>query len=269
MTPVDCQSPNRITNIQTTHSMDDDARSVDRLQPALPSTRHHHNAGSNSENKKTLSELWTAARSSRTAVIVVVALALFTDMILYDVIVPILPAILRRVKQDESLMGLLLGVYAAGLLLFTPVFGVWSDRSGSRRTPMLLGQLGLGLSTLLFIYSRNIVLLMIARFLQGKKACYCVYALISFLLFRHCSCGQLDGWIGITGGHFSGSRIGLGHGTRLWLQHLGILCGPTHGRHLDSLLFPRHPLLHLLRIRGRRLCRSFVCESKETLDFGS
>jgi MFS transporter, DHA1 family, solute carrier family 18 (vesicular amine transporter), member 1/2 len=109
------------------------------------------------------------ARSSRAAVIVVVALALFTDMILYDVIVPILPAILRRVHQDESLMGLLLAVYAAGLLLFTPIFGVWSDRTRSRKAPMLLGQLGLGMSTFLFIYSRNVVLLMIARFLQGTQ----------------------------------------------------------------------------------------------------
>lgn len=163
---------------------DDDARSVDSshcLQPHDP--------------PPTLLQLWSRARSSRTAVIVVVALALFTDMILYDVIVPILPAILRRVDQDESLMGLLLGVYAAGLLLFTPVFGVWSDRSGSRRTPMLLGQLGLGLSTLLFIYSRNIVLLMIARFLQGT--------IVLLLTNRNrCRC-QLDGWTSITSRHFS------------------------------------------------------------------
>lgn len=147
----------------------DDARSTEPLRSTPPSPNHtlpHHH------NHRTLLELWSAARSSRTAVIIVVALALFTDMILYDVIVPILPAILRRVDQDESLMGLLLGVYAAGLLLFTPVFGVWSDRSGSRRTPMLLGQLGLGLSTLLFIYSRNIILLMIARFLQGTTLYY-------------------------------------------------------------------------------------------------
>lgn len=109
------------------------------------------------------------ARTSRVAVIVVVALALFTDMILYDVIVPILPAILRRVNQGESLMGLLLAVYAAGLLLFTPLFGVWSDRTRSRKAPMLLGQLGLGASTFLFIYSRDVVLLMLARFLQGTK----------------------------------------------------------------------------------------------------
>ena len=111
--------------------------------------------------------VWERARSSRPAIIAVVALALFTDMVLYDVIVPILPAILRRVKKDESLMGVLLGIYAAGLLLFTPLFGIWSDRYKSRRAPMLLGQVGLVISTLLFIYSRNIWTLMIARFLQG------------------------------------------------------------------------------------------------------
>lgn len=120
----------------------------------------------------TIMERLKAARESRGAVIVVVALALFTDMILYDVIVPILPAILRRVHQDESLMGLLLAVYAAGLLLFTPLFGIWSDRTKSRKAPMLLGQLGLGVSTLFFIYSKSIVLLMLARFLQGTRVCY-------------------------------------------------------------------------------------------------
>lgn len=139
--------------------MDDDARSTDALQSSESDPQSGFTC---------ILEGWNRARASRTAVIIVVALALFTDMILYDVIVPILPAILRRVKQDESLMGLLLGVYAAGLLLFTPVFGVWSDRMQSRKAPMLCGQLGLGLSTLLFIYSRNLVLLIIARFLQGS-----------------------------------------------------------------------------------------------------
>lgn len=143
--------------------MDDDATSLDAFSLEDPPRRSNQWTGCH----MSAYEMWSRARSSRAAVMIVVALALFTDMILYDVIVPILPAILRRVKQDESLMGILLGIYAAGLLIFTPIFGIWSDRMRSRKAPMLLGQLGLGLSTLFFIYSRNIMLLMIARFLQG------------------------------------------------------------------------------------------------------
>lgn len=106
-------------------------------------------------------------RSSPSLVIVIVSFALFTDMALYNVIIPILPAIIERAKGDESDIGRLFAVYSAGYLFSSPLFGIWSDRLKDRKIPMILGQLGLAVSTLLFILARSIPMLMAARLFQG------------------------------------------------------------------------------------------------------
>jgi len=107
-------------------------------------------------------------RRSRKGAIVVVALALFTDMVLYDVIVPILPALVKRVGVDGHKVGFLFATYAIGVLSFTPVFGIWSDNVKSSKIPMMVGQAGLAASTLLFAHAGHYHILIIARFLQGK-----------------------------------------------------------------------------------------------------
>lgn len=109
-------------------------------------------------------------RRGKTAVVGVVALALFTDMVLYDMIVPILPTLLRKVGRDESYVGLLFAIYAVGFLLATPVFGIWSDKSRTRKLPMILGQAGLALATVLFALANSFWLLVVARLLQGMAA---------------------------------------------------------------------------------------------------
>lgn len=109
-------------------------------------------------------------RRGKTAVIAVVALALFTDMVLYDMIVPILPTLLRKVGRDESYVGILFAIYAVGFLLATPLFGIWSDRTRTRKLPMILGQAGLALATVLFALANSFWLLVVARLLQGVAA---------------------------------------------------------------------------------------------------
>lgn len=92
-------------------------------------------------------------------------------MILYDCILPILPELLKRANVDEGMMGVLFAAYALGFLLATPVISIWSDRKKDRKTPMILGQIGLAVSTMMFAYlGRSFTLLIVARILQGIGA---------------------------------------------------------------------------------------------------
>ncbi len=100
----------------------------------------------------------------RTRALIVVALALFTDTLLYYLLVPLLPAYARRYGLDQMGLGLLFGSYAAALLAGTVPLGRLADRVG-RRGPMLWGLLGLFATTLLFAFARSYPLLILARVL--------------------------------------------------------------------------------------------------------
>lgn len=111
-------------------------------------------------------------RESKMMVLVVSSLAVFTDMVIYGVIMPIIKEITEQYggfTQDNMYIAqaLLPAVYAAGLLIFTPIFGSLSDRYKTRKIPMLLGQLLLAASTLMFIFVRSFYFCLFARFLQG------------------------------------------------------------------------------------------------------
>ena len=110
-----------------------------------------------------------ASRSSKWTVLVVSGLALFTDMVIYGVIMPIIDELVEKFKMKDSkwASSALVVVYALGLLLFTLLFGSLSDRYQNRRIPMLVGQAGLAASTLLFAFASSFPLLLLARFLQG------------------------------------------------------------------------------------------------------
>ena len=114
-------------------------------------------------------------RRSPTMVLLVCGLALFTDMVVYGVPLPILPEILRTVNvladADISFYAnLLFAVYAIGIFLATPIFGILSDRYQNRQVPMLVGLLGLALTTVLFPFASSVWALCVARFFQGISA---------------------------------------------------------------------------------------------------
>ncbi|CEP18156.1 hypothetical protein [Parasitella parasitica] len=111
---------------------------------------------------------WTRARYSRLGVACVVALTLFTDMLVYGVVIPCLPIlVIDRLEGDSTMVGFLFGCYAFGLLLATPVFAILSDRYQNRRYPMMGGMLGLVISTLAFAMADTYTLLVLARIAQG------------------------------------------------------------------------------------------------------
>jgi multidrug resistance protein len=96
----------------------------------------------------------------------VVVIAIFTDMVLYSLVVPILPRYAVSLGASQLAIGVLFASYAIALLVALPILGMVSDRIG-RRGPMLWGLVGLGGSTLLFAVANTYALLLLARLLQG------------------------------------------------------------------------------------------------------
>lgn len=103
------------------------------------------------------------------AALLVAFVALFVDMLLYGIAVPVLPMFPAVAAGGDAVTGLLFAVYAAGLVLVTPIAGRWVDRSGPRG-PLLAGLLGLAAATILFGSVEALPLLVAARLAQGAAA---------------------------------------------------------------------------------------------------
>lgn len=115
------------------------------------------------------------SRTSTAFITITVAFAIFTDIFVYGIIVPVIPfALTQRAGVPESDIqywtSILLAVYGAALLVTAPVCGWLADRSSSRRTPLLLGLLALAGSTVMLCVGRNIGVIAAGRVLQGMSA---------------------------------------------------------------------------------------------------
>ncbi|KAF2638355.1 MFS general substrate transporter, partial [Massarina eburnea CBS 473.64] len=114
-------------------------------------------------------------RSSEGFIVGTVSLAVFTDMFLYGVVVPVIPfAIQTRSHADPNKIqywvSVLIAIYAAALLAFSPICGWLADRSSSRRWPLLLGLFALLGATVLLNVGSSIGVLIAGRLLQGTSA---------------------------------------------------------------------------------------------------
>ncbi|KAF2222605.1 major facilitator superfamily domain-containing protein [Elsinoe ampelina] len=114
-------------------------------------------------------------RSSKVFIIASVAAAVFTDLFLYGVIVPVIPfALSSRAGVDESQVqrwtSVLLAVYGAALLVGSPICGWWADRTTSRKGPLLIGLLALAGATGILTAGNSIAVLVVGRLLQGASA---------------------------------------------------------------------------------------------------
>ncbi|KAL4903162.1 hypothetical protein BDW74DRAFT_52941 [Aspergillus multicolor] len=111
-------------------------------------------------------------RSSKAFVTWVVAIAVFTDVFIYGMIIPILPTVLKTrasIPEEElqKWMSILLAAFGGALFVGSPIFGYFADRSSSRQAPFMIGLLALAGSTVMFWFARTINALVIARAFQG------------------------------------------------------------------------------------------------------
>ncbi|OAA57366.1 major facilitator superfamily transporter amine [Niveomyces insectorum RCEF 264] len=114
-------------------------------------------------------------RSSTTFIVAAVAIAIFTDIFLYGLVVPVMPFALTAragVAPDrvQNWNAILLACYSLALFLGSPVAGLYADRTASRRLPLLLGLVALAGATVLLCVGRTIGVFVAGRLLQGASA---------------------------------------------------------------------------------------------------
>lgn len=111
----------------------------------------------------------TPPRTSPHMAVVVSCIALFTDMLIYGILIPLLPLMPAVERAGSSATGLLFAAYAAMMIAATPLAGRLVDRRGPRG-PLLVALLGLAAACLLFAVGGPYWLLLVSRLLQGAAA---------------------------------------------------------------------------------------------------
>ncbi|KAI8095060.1 major facilitator superfamily domain-containing protein [Gilbertella persicaria] len=111
------------------------------------------------------------AQRSSLSLAILVALILFTDMLVYGAVIPCLPLlVLDKFHGTPKDIGILFGCFACGYLMATPIFAVLSDSYKNRRYPLMIGSICLISSTLCFSWATNYKLFVMARLCQGVSA---------------------------------------------------------------------------------------------------
>ena len=111
----------------------------------------------------------TSPRTNPRMAVAVSCIALFTDMLIYGILIPLLPLMPAVERAGSSATGLLFAAYAAMMIAVTPLAGRLVDRKGTRG-PLLAALLGLAAACLLFAVGGPYWLLLISRLLQGAAA---------------------------------------------------------------------------------------------------
>lgn len=124
---------------------------------------------------KRTTPLFLPFRSSKPFILATVCIAIFTDILLYGIIVPVMPFALtsRAAVPEHSVQtwnAILLACYTIALFVGSPLVGIYADHSSSRRWPLLLGLAALAASTLMLCLGRSIALFVLGRLCQGFSA---------------------------------------------------------------------------------------------------
>jgi multidrug resistance protein len=91
---------------------------------------------------------------------------MFLVMVGFGIIIPVLPFYAEEMGASPTQLGLLMAVYSFMQLLFAPMWGRISDRTG-RKPVMMIGILGLALSFFLMAISSQLWMLFAARIIGG------------------------------------------------------------------------------------------------------
>src|SRR6478752_5781176 len=143
--------------------------------------------------------------------LVIASTMILFDVAFYSAIAPLLPDYVDQLGLSKAEAGILSAAYAAGTLLASLPAGLLASRAGPRRT-VLAGLALLGLSSVVFGFGRDVVLLDAARFSQG---------IAGALIWS----GALTWLITMTPPERRGSVIGTALGTAV----AGALIGPALG----------------------------------------
>lgn len=143
--------------------------------------------------------------------LVIASTMILFDVAFYSAIAPLLPDYVDELGLSKAEAGILSAAYAAGTLLASLPAGLLASRAGPRRT-VLAGLVLLGLSSVVFGFGRDVVLLDAARFSQG---------IAGALIWS----GALTWLITMTPPERRGSVIGTALGTAV----AGALIGPALG----------------------------------------
>jgi MFS transporter, DHA1 family, solute carrier family 18 (vesicular amine transporter), member 1/2 len=159
-----------------------------------------------------------ALESSRTAVLAIVILATFTDIVAYSIAVPVLPDLSRKLGASPTTIGLLFASFGVTLLSVSIPMGAASDRIG-RKGPLVAGLAGLAAATLLFAFANSLPGLFAARLAQG--AADAVAWVVGLALLADVYEPSERGWA--TGIVMSGSSFAFMIGPSLggWLYEIG------------------------------------------------
>lgn len=101
-----------------------------------------------------------------TRALVVGSIALFTDMLVHGLAVPVLPLLPSVVQRGPAATGVLFASYAVAMIVATLFAGRVVDRHGPK-LPLMIGLVGLATATLLFATGGPYWLLLVARLSQG------------------------------------------------------------------------------------------------------
>src|SRR5262245_11682934 len=157
-----------------------------------------------------------SARTAR-AILALVTLILFTEIMIYDLVVPLLPDYARMWGIEQTGLGLLAGAYGLAQLLIVPV-GAWvCNRLGPVRG-LRIGTAGLFLSQLLCATANGQAMLFAGRVLHGGAGGIAWTAGLALLA-----------------GCFPAGQRGRALGTAM----AGMSLGPLVGLPLGGLLFTR------------------------------
>lgn len=102
----------------------------------------------------------------RKGALATVFLVVLIDLIGFGIVLPLLPFYASQFHASPIAIGLLYSVYSFAQLIFSPIWGSFSDRIG-RRPIMLMSTLGASFAYLLFAFSNSLWVLFLSRLLAG------------------------------------------------------------------------------------------------------
>lgn len=103
---------------------------------------------------------------SNKAALTTVFVAVLTDLMGFGIVLPLLPFYASTFQASPVAIGFLYSIYSLAQLIFSPIWGGFSDRIG-RRPIMLMSTLGASLAYTLFGLAHSFTLLFLSRLIAG------------------------------------------------------------------------------------------------------